>query len=195
MVQLDVVRLWLGKLSSRPRLMAVLELGELTHEGSGYIGIDLAVKKDWPVGLSKLRGELVQVLRRADGRSLKTEAICDWRKIHVWEHRFSHGLLPEPQKMQLCAIGAVVHQHYHYRQVLSHYRLELSHRHQEASVADNQHCGFVWPGLCYPESSTEAKANRGEVADHLETARIGNAQVWHNPEEIAAVHHDVAVLR
>src|SRR5215831_18343083 len=100
--------------------MASLELGELAHEGSSDIGIDLAVKKDWPVGFPKLRGELVQVLQRADGRSLKTEALCDWRKIHVREHRFSHGLLPEPQKMQLCAIGAIVHQHYHYRQILPH---------------------------------------------------------------------------
>src|SRR5262249_36408884 len=42
---------------------------------------------------------------------------------------------------------------------------------------------------------TEAKADRGEVADHLEAAGVGNTQVRHNPEEIAAVHHDVAVLR
>src|SRR6266700_7064930 len=96
--------------------MASLELGELAHEGGSDLGIDFAVKKDWPVGFPKLRGELVQVLQRADGRSLKTEALCDWRKIHVREHRFSHGLLPEPQKMQLCAIGTIVHQHYHYRQ-------------------------------------------------------------------------------
>lgn len=57
--------------------MASLELGEFGHEGSSDIGIDLAVKKDWPVGFPKLRGELVQVLQRADGRSLKTEALCD----------------------------------------------------------------------------------------------------------------------
>ena len=63
--------------------MASLELGELAHEGSSDIGIDLAVKKDWPVGVAKLRGELVQVVQSADGRSLKTEALCDWRKIHV----------------------------------------------------------------------------------------------------------------
>ena len=63
--------------------MASLELGELAHEGSSDIGIDLAVKKDWPVGFPKRRGELLQVLQRADGRSLKTEALCDWRKIHV----------------------------------------------------------------------------------------------------------------
>src|SRR5262245_33929212 len=180
---------------TRHTLMASLELGELAHEGSSDIGIDLAVKKDWPVGFPKLRGELVQVLQRADGRSLKTEALCDRRKIHVREHRFSHGLLPEPQKMQLCAIGAIVHQHYHYRQILPHYRLELSHRHQKAAVADNQHCGFVWSGLGDSERSAEAKADRGEVPDHLEAARIGNVQVRHDPEEIAAVHHDVAVLR
>src|SRR6516162_6194542 len=105
--------------SNPPHLMASLELGELAHEGSSDIRIDLAVKKDWRVGFPKLRGELVQVLQRADGRSLKTEALCDWRKIHVWEHRFSHGLLPEPRKMQLCAIGTIVHQHYHYRQILA----------------------------------------------------------------------------
>jgi hypothetical protein len=46
--------------------MASLELGELAHEGSSDIGIDLAVKKDWPVGFPKLRRELVQVLQRAD---------------------------------------------------------------------------------------------------------------------------------
>jgi len=48
--------------------MASLELGELAHEGSSDIGINLAVKKDWPVGFPKLRRELVQVLQRADGR-------------------------------------------------------------------------------------------------------------------------------
>ena len=63
--------------------MSSLELGELAHEGTSDIGIDLAVKKDWPVGFPKLRRELVQVLQRADGRSLKTEALGDWRKIHV----------------------------------------------------------------------------------------------------------------
>ena len=88
--------------------MASLELCELAHEGSSDIGIDLAVKKDWPVGSPKLRGELVQVVQSPDGRSLKTEALCDRRKIHVREHRFSHGLLPESQKMQLCAIGTIV---------------------------------------------------------------------------------------
>src|SRR6516164_10208406 len=85
--------------------------------------------------------------------------------------------LVTPQKMQLCAIGAIVRQHYHYRQILPHYRLELSHRHQKAAVADNQHCGFVWSGLGDSERSTEAKADRGEVPDHLEAARIGNVQV------------------
>jgi hypothetical protein len=38
--------------------MASFELGELAHEGSSDIGIDLAVKKDCPVGFPKLRGEL-----------------------------------------------------------------------------------------------------------------------------------------
>src|SRR5262249_15538597 len=33
------------------------------------------------------------------------------------------------RKMQLCAIGTIVHQHYHYRQILSYYRLKLSQRH------------------------------------------------------------------
>jgi hypothetical protein len=41
---------------------------------SDNIGIDLAVKKDRPVGLAQLRGELVQVLQRADGRGRETEA-------------------------------------------------------------------------------------------------------------------------
>src|SRR5262249_21111919 len=45
-----------------PHLMASLEPCELAHEGSSDIGIDLAVKKDWPVGFPKLRGELVQLL-------------------------------------------------------------------------------------------------------------------------------------
>ena len=79
--------------------------------------------------------------------------------------------------------------------VLSHYRLELSHRHQKAAVADHQHCGFVWSGLGDSERSAEAKADRGEVPDHLEAARVGNVQLRHDPKEIAAVHHDVAVLR
>src|SRR5262245_21802955 len=61
--------------------MASLELGELAHEGSSDIGIDLAVKKDWPVGFPKLRGELVQVVQSPDGRSLKTEALCDRRSF------------------------------------------------------------------------------------------------------------------
>jgi hypothetical protein len=42
-------------------LMASLELGELAHEGSSDIGIDLAVKKDWPARFPKLRGEFVQL--------------------------------------------------------------------------------------------------------------------------------------
>jgi hypothetical protein len=75
-----------------------LELGELAHEGRGDICIDLAVKKDWAFGLAKLRSNLVQVRERADGRSLKTKGLCNGRKVHVREHRFSHGLLPEPQK-------------------------------------------------------------------------------------------------
>src|SRR5262249_6758502 len=55
------------KTTTPPHLMASLELGELAHEGSSDIGIDLAVKKDWPVGFPKLRGELVQVVQSADG--------------------------------------------------------------------------------------------------------------------------------
>src|SRR5262249_15362265 len=80
------------------------------------------------------------------------------------------------RKCSSAAIGTIVHQHYHYRQILSHYRLELSHRHQKAAVADDQHCGFVWSGLGDSERSTEAKADRGEVPDHLEAARIRSVQ-------------------
>ena len=127
--------------------MASLELGELAHEGSSDIGIDFAVKKDWPARFLKLRGELMQLFQRADGRSLKSEALRDRRKIHIREHRFSHGLLPEPQKMQLCAVGTIVHQHYHYRQILSHDRLELSHRHQKAAVTDTLKLALQASGL------------------------------------------------
>src|SRR5262249_19867108 len=82
---------------TRHTLMASLELSELAHEGSSDIGIDLAVKKDWPVGFPKLR-ELVQVLQRADGRSLKTEALCDRRKHPHRQGQSTPGLMTDPQQ-------------------------------------------------------------------------------------------------
>src|SRR5262249_15362263 len=123
--------------SNPPHLMASLELGELAHEGSSDIGIDLAVKKDWPVGFPKLHGELVQVIQSPDSRSLKTEALCDRRKIHVREHRFSHGLLPEPQKMQLCC-----------------------HRHNRSSALSLSADPLALPSRALPSSSESRRRRR-----------------------------------
>src|SRR5215831_21405158 len=84
--------------------VAPLEVREFAHEGRRDLGVDLAVEEERPVRLPQLRCNLVQVLKRADGRGLEAKPFGDGGEVNIREYGLGHRLLPEPQKVELRAV-------------------------------------------------------------------------------------------
>src|SRR5262245_20714387 len=67
-------------------LVSRVELGELSHEGRGDIGVDLAIEKNGAFGPPQHRPESAQLVEGANGVRLKAECLRHRREVHVREH-------------------------------------------------------------------------------------------------------------
>src|SRR6185369_12918388 len=64
-------------------LVSSFEFGELSHEGRGDIGVDLAVQENGALGLAQHGPESAQLVQGADGVRRKPESLRHRREVHV----------------------------------------------------------------------------------------------------------------